>query len=127
MTGSEGLLKLQVCRACGHLQYPDRELCANCLADEVSPQPADDRGRLLSWTLIHASIDPAFRDGAPWRVGAVALNAGPVLIAHLAAELGPSATSVRVTRVNGPDGQAVWLAYPADGHPPKTFRQAAKP
>ncbi len=124
--GSEGSLELQVCSACGHVQYPDRELCANCLADEVPSRPADDRGRLLSWTLIHASIDPVFRDGVPWRVGAVALDAGPILITHLAADVNPSAPGVRVTRVNGPDGRAVWLAYPADGNPPKTLRDAAK-
>ena len=118
--------RLQTCEVCGHVQYPERELCGECLADSLALLPAHDSGRLLSWTLIHASIDPVFRQAEPWRVGAVALDAGPTLIAHLTDDVDPASPRVQITCIDGPDGKAVWLAYPAGGDPPKVFAAAPR-
>ena len=111
-------LELQTCASCGHVQYPNRELCAQCLSDEITPQIVDDRGRLLSWTDIHANLEPVFQTRAPWRIGGVKMACGPVVIAHLAGGELRIGTTVEVARIEDPAGRSVLVAYPADGPVP---------
>lgn len=111
-------LELQTCAICGHVQYPNRELCARCLSDEIAPQAVDNRGRLASWTAVHASLDPLLQERTPWRVGAIALDCGPLVIAYLAVAVDGKAPALEVTRIAGPGGQRVLVAYPVGGSVP---------
>lgn len=77
-----GPLELQVCGNCAVVQYPDREVCRNCLSGELEWQVVDGAGELLSWTRLHASLEPWFQQRLPWIVVSVRLRCGPVVLAH---------------------------------------------
>ena len=80
----QGLLVLPRCRDCETVQYPLREICGNCLGDNLAWEPVPSTGKLISWTRLHASVEPFFREHLPWPVGSAKLDCGPVVIAHLA-------------------------------------------
>lgn len=84
----EGRLTLQTCGDCGTVQYPSREVCRNCLSGALSWAEVATRGRVISTAIVRASLHPAVRERAPWCIGSVLLDAGPVVIAHF----GDSAT-----------------------------------
>lgn len=80
----DGKLTLQVCEACGRSQYPSGDVCRHCLAGELAWSETGGTGRVLSTALVHASLDPSFRERGPWRICSVQLDAGPRVIAFAA-------------------------------------------
>lgn len=80
---AEGRFALHACAACGAFAWPPREICPRCLGPAMRLTGAPDGGRLLSETRAMAPTDPYFRARAPWRVGLVALDCGPVALVHL--------------------------------------------
>ena len=76
-------IALQVCAACGRVNYPAREVCRNCLGDRLEFVEMSGAGRLLAQTTLHVSGDPFFRERLPWRIGSVLLDNGAVVLAHL--------------------------------------------
>lgn len=106
-------LELQVCDDCGHVQYPERELCAVCLSGQLNMQAVSSEGRLLSKTAIHASVEPFFQARSPWSVASVELAAGPVVIAHLASHQASIGQTVEVIRMQDPQGRSVLVAWTA--------------
>lgn len=87
-------IRLQTCAGCGARQYPERDLCRVCLADELRLVDDHGRGRLVAETTLHRSLDPAFASELPLRIGTVALEAGVRLIAFLAPGAAPGDTVV---------------------------------
>jgi uncharacterized OB-fold protein len=74
-SATHGKLALQRCTACGTMQYPPRELCANCLADTLEWRVSDDApGEVMANTVLHHSHEPAFGAMLPMRVGLVRLD-----------------------------------------------------
>jgi len=78
-----GPLRLQRCGACARVNYPPRELCGNCLAQQLRWETVSDTGTVLSHTELHHALEPYYRDHLPWRVASIALDCGPVALAHL--------------------------------------------
>ncbi len=76
-----GAFHLQHCAACRMVQYPPREVCGNCLSDELVWAPVDGAGTVLSHTSLAMSVEPWFQDRLPVNIVLVHLNAGPVLYA----------------------------------------------
>jgi uncharacterized OB-fold protein len=107
------------------VQYPQRGFCGNCLSAQVAPGPVPATGRLLSWTLLHASSDPRFRERGPWRIGLVALDRGPVLFVHLGADVA-TGQQVEVEAVARPSSPSVWLAWKAGEPAPGALRAAVE-
>jgi NADP-dependent 3-hydroxy acid dehydrogenase YdfG/uncharacterized OB-fold protein len=108
-----GRLVLQRCAQCRAITYPPRDICPHCwgeLAWEAVPGAAS----VVAQTTIRATTDLYFRDHLPWRIGTVALDAGPVAIAHLHADLtvGDRA-DIRLMLDKG--GNAALFAIPDDG------------
>lgn len=104
-----GELQLQVCNACGHVNYPSRELCGACLADELGWQVVNGQGTVQSLTELHYSLEEDYAQSLPWRVASVRLDCGPVALAHL----GPSAVlQERVTLrvISDPHGNLMLVA-----------------
>lgn len=95
-----GRFALQVCAACGTVQYPPRQICGKCLADVLEWRDVPDAGTLLAETTLQHSNDLFFRDRLPWRLGVVRMDAGPSLVAHLAEDCR--------------HGQRVWLSLDLD-------------
>jgi uncharacterized OB-fold protein len=75
-------LQLQVCQQCGAVQYPARDVCRACLGGELEAGPVDGHGAIVSWTRLHASLEPLVRDRLPLVIVSVKLAAGPVVLAH---------------------------------------------
>lgn len=107
-----GKLALQHCTACGATQYPPRELCAACLADQLEWRVTDAAGgEVLANTVLHHSHEAAFQDALPLRVGLVRLDPGPTVVCFLA-EGCDAGTRVRITARNDAAGHAVLAATP---------------
>ncbi len=107
---ADGRFVLQVCERCRKVQYPPREVCGGCLSDALSWQQVDPRGRLSSWTGIHASLEPYFRERAPTRIGSVQLDCGPVVLALLTDDGLASGARVRIDNELNESGQSTLVA-----------------
>ena len=79
-----GRFALQTCADCGTVQYPPRQICGRCLGDALEWRDLAPGGTLLAETVLAHSNDLFFRDRLPWRLGVVAADAGPSMVAHLA-------------------------------------------
>ena len=80
---ASGSLTLQKCGQCGRMNYPARELCGRCLADDLHWQSVKDTGLVQSQVQLHYSLEPAYAEHLPWTVASVKLDCGPVILAHL--------------------------------------------
>jgi uncharacterized OB-fold protein len=65
------------------VNYPIRELCGACLADDLHWQALDGEGSVQSLTELHYSLEEDYARHLPWRVASVKLDCGPVALAHL--------------------------------------------
>ena len=116
---AEGRFALQVCRDCATVIYPPREACPSCLSARIPYAPVDDAGTLLAETTVRTSIDPYFRERTPWRVGVVALDCGPSVVAHLhgdAIEGARVRLAIKLDRAGAP----VMIALPQQDTPNMT-------
>jgi len=111
---AEGRFALQVCGACGAVQYPPRDACHACLSVDLHWRDIACGGTVIAETRIHASPDPYFRERLPWRMGSVKLEAGPVALAHLHGEVGRG-DAVRLELRLDRAGQGVLVALPLEG------------
>ena len=116
-----GLFKLQVCSSCSKVQYPPQEFCSHCLADKLSWEQVSPVGKVLSWTITHASTNRFFKGILPVHVGMVKLDCGPVMIAYLAASCLQTGSRVQVTGRPDKSGQCVFFAVPQDTDPKVEF------
>ncbi|WP_394658242.1 SDR family NAD(P)-dependent oxidoreductase [uncultured Novosphingobium sp.] len=116
-----GRFVLQQCADCQAVTYPPRDVCPQCWGDLVwQDQP---RGAtLLAETTIRATTDLYFRQLLPWRIGTVALDAGPTAIAHLSPTLAVGARAeIRLMLDKG--GNAALFALAAGETPDMTDTQ----
>ncbi len=104
----QGRFALPVCRECGAVAYPVRDLCGACLG-ELAWQDVADGGTVLARTVLRASGDVYFRQRLPVRTGLVAMDAGPRVVAFLQDDVQPS-SRVRLALRLDKAGQAVMLA-----------------
>ena len=106
-----GRFALQICADCATVQYPPRQICGRCLGDRLEWRDVPAGGRLLAETTLAHSNDLFFRDRLPWRLGVVASDAGPSMVAHLA---GDCVAGARVRLALGIDraGNAAVTARP---------------
>lgn len=79
----QGQFALQVCSACQAVQYPPRDVCCQCLHDDLPWQPVPNGATVVASSTLHHSNEPYFQEKLPWRIGTVKLDCGPVAIAHL--------------------------------------------
>jgi uncharacterized OB-fold protein len=84
LAAQDGRLTLQVCRDCGRAQYPSGDVCRHCLSGELAWSVKRGTGKVLATAVVHASLDPSFRERGPWRICSVLLDTGPRVIAFAA-------------------------------------------
>jgi uncharacterized OB-fold protein/NAD(P)-dependent dehydrogenase (short-subunit alcohol dehydrogenase family) len=113
---AEGRFALQVCADCGTVQYPPREACVACLSARLPWREVPAGGMVIAATALHISADPYFRQRMPWRIGTVAMDCGPSVIAHLHGDVVTGAR-VRMTLRLDKSGQGVMLAMPGEDTP----------
>lgn len=104
-------MKLPVCNNCGEIQYPVREICGACLADEVTEQEVEVTGILLSQVDLHHSMEPGFLKNLPWSIGTIQVNGGAVMTAHLFGSLS-TGSKVDLQWITDPKGRDVIVAKP---------------
>ena len=85
-------LTLQCCDQCQRVNYPPRELCGNCLADNLQWQQVDNSGVVQSVAQLHYSLETEYAEHLPWTVASIKLDCGPVVLAHLQPDIIPGAT-----------------------------------
>ncbi|WP_442594208.1 SDR family NAD(P)-dependent oxidoreductase [Parapusillimonas sp. JC17] len=123
-----GRFELQVCKECGTVQYPPREVCVHCLSEQLPWQAVNPQGRLLAVTTLHHSNDLYFRERLPWRIGTVQMHAGPSVVAHVHGDCREGA-AVRLALKLDRSGQAVMIALPTEASPnmedDKTLRETS--
>lgn len=78
----ERRLLIQHCRGCGHLQHYPRPMCLDCGRDDLDFVPAEGRGILHSFSMVHRSPDPEAYP-APYTVALVTLAEGPTIFTRL--------------------------------------------
>ncbi len=75
-------LRVQRCDDCGEAFFYPRNVCPACLSDRLTWVPASGRGRLHSFTIVHAGIaTPPLP--LPYVVAIVELDEGPRLMSNL--------------------------------------------
>jgi NAD(P)-dependent dehydrogenase (short-subunit alcohol dehydrogenase family)/uncharacterized OB-fold protein len=107
-----GRFELPVCQQCRAVQYPVREICRNCLSDDLRWEAVSATGVVLSVTTIRHSTDPYFQAHRPLLMGSVLLDAGPVVMARFSGEA--AIAGARITLQNHLDrsGEAILVAVP---------------
>lgn len=103
-------LQLQQCGHCQAVNYPVRDLCGDCLADELCWQPQAGLGKLLAVSALHYSLEPALHSELPITIGSIKLAAGPVVIAYLRQAELAIGDSVEVSIGRDSTGNAVLIA-----------------
>ena len=75
-----GVLTLQRCRACGHVQHPPEEVCEACQETEFGSFESAGRGRVESVTVVHYAAHPDLADQVPYVVALVSVDDAPGLL-----------------------------------------------
>jgi len=75
-------LEGSACSACGGRYFPPRPLCPACKKDTLSPHRFNGRGTLYSFTRV-TQPPRGFASVAPYAVGMVRLDEGPLVTAQL--------------------------------------------
>ncbi|MGC9345347.1 MAG: Zn-ribbon domain-containing OB-fold protein [Candidatus Bathyarchaeales archaeon] len=70
---SQGKLMGGKCRKCGKVHLPPRPLCDKCLSKEFEWTEIPQKGKLLTYTIIHVA-PPQFQQMAPYAVGIIQLE-----------------------------------------------------
>ena len=109
---AQGRFELQVCEACGAVQYPPREACHRCVSPDLRWREQSGAGALLAMTTLAHSNDLFFRERLPWRLGMVQLDCGPSVMVHLHGEVADDAARLRVGARLDRAGQAVLIGFP---------------
>jgi NAD(P)-dependent dehydrogenase (short-subunit alcohol dehydrogenase family)/uncharacterized OB-fold protein len=111
-----GQFRLQVCGSCGSVQYPPRDVCSRCLSAQLRWRDMATSGELIAGSLTFISNSPYFRERAPWRIGTVQLDCGPLVIAHIhraCSNTGPVRVAIMLDRAGAP----VMVATPRQDTP----------
>ena len=111
---ARGALELQVCRDCGSVQYPPREVCRACLSSRLIWRPHDGECELLAETVLRAAQELYFRERLPWRIGIVRLEGGANVVAYVHDSVSPAPCRVRVEAALDRAGQVALVAVPSD-------------
>jgi hypothetical protein len=76
----DGVLLLQHCGDCRHVQYYQQGMCRQCGSEDLSHRAASGRGKVHSFSVVHRAPGPAFKDDVPYAVLLVDLEEGPRMI-----------------------------------------------
>jgi uncharacterized OB-fold protein len=76
----DGVLLLQHCTDCGHMQYYQQAMCRSCGGETLVHRPATGRGKVHSFSVVHRAPGPAFKADLPYAVLLIDLEEGPRMI-----------------------------------------------
>ncbi len=76
-------LRLQRCAACNKYQFPPQSFCRHCSGDSLNWVPVSGRGKVLSYTIVHWSPNPAYAADAPYSLALIQLDEGPRMLTNI--------------------------------------------
>ena len=80
----------------------------------MAEQPIGEAGELLSWTILHMSLEPTIAAHLPLTIASVKLAQGPVIITYFNGQPQHTGQPVKIAPVAGPAGSQVLVARPAE-------------
>ena len=120
---------LQHCQACGCIQYPSREVCRQCLSDDLQwQQTSSDLAIVMSHSQLMHSLEYRYRDRTPWHVLSVQLQAEGAIGTILVHASRPSSVGdvVRLSAVVNEHGTSMFFAVRPDKDAQKEWRKLQK-
>lgn len=75
-----GVLTLQQCRSCSHIQHPPEDVCEACQGFEFAGFESAGRGRVESAVIAHYAVHPLLADRVPYAIVLVSLHDAPGLL-----------------------------------------------
>jgi hypothetical protein len=77
-----GVLTLQQCKACKHIQHPPEDVCESCQSFELGGFASAGKGRIESVAVVTQAVHPLLADRVPYAIVLVSLVDAPgILIA----------------------------------------------
>ena len=106
-----GVLTLQECSACRHVQHPPDDVCERCGSFELGAFASAGHGRIESVAVVTQAVHPALADQVPYAIVLVSVDDAPgILVAGNVAGTAPDAVRI---------GDAVRVVF-ADATDPRT-------
>lgn len=72
-----GVLELQQCRSCAHIQHPPYATCLRCMGVELGFEPVSQEGVIYAYTLMYHTGDQRFAAAVPYASIVVELDGAP--------------------------------------------------
>ena len=66
-----GVLTLQQCERCKHIQHPPDDVCESCQSFELGHFRSAGRGRIESVAVVTQAVHPLLADRVPYAIGDV--------------------------------------------------------
>ncbi|WP_417320599.1 Zn-ribbon domain-containing OB-fold protein [Emcibacter sp.] len=102
-------IKLPVCTSCGKTQYPVREICGECLSEDLKWLDIRAEGELLASVPLYHSLEEFYQERLPWTIGSVRLEDGTVMMVNLGETMEPG-TEVTLRAEEDHKGRTVYRA-----------------
>jgi uncharacterized OB-fold protein len=113
---AEGRLLLRTCDDCGQYIWYPRPFCPFCGSLNTSWAQASGRGTVYTFTVVHRSQVPGFRDALPYVIAYVELEEGPRVMTNIVG-CDPAEVTVgmpvSVVFQDTGEGSAIFLFQPA--------------
>ncbi|MEW5980124.1 MAG: Zn-ribbon domain-containing OB-fold protein [Acidobacteriota bacterium] len=79
----EGKLLVQLCGECGkHIFYP-KLFCPFCLSRNISWVPSSGKGKIYSYTVVHAYQPTEFSQDVPYVIAVITLDEGVRMMSNI--------------------------------------------
>lgn len=76
-------IRVQKCRACGHMEHPPRVQCTACWSDALEWITSAQEGEVYSYTVCHWPTMAEFKADAPYIIAIVELPGGVRLSSNI--------------------------------------------
>ena len=76
-------IRVQKCRACGHMEHPPRPLCTACWSPDLEWTSCGIEGEIYSYTVCHWATMKEFKGDAPYIIAIVQLPGGVRLTTNI--------------------------------------------
>jgi uncharacterized OB-fold protein len=75
-----GVLMLQQCRACQHVQHPPEDICEACQSFELGGFASAGDGRVESVAVVTHAVHPLLADRVPYAIALVSIADAPGIL-----------------------------------------------
>ncbi|MFB9263534.1 Zn-ribbon domain-containing OB-fold protein [Bradyrhizobium erythrophlei] len=76
-------IRVQKCRACGHMEHPPRPLCTACWSPDLEWVSCGLDGEVYSYTVCHWATMKEYKNDTPYIIAIVQLSGGVRLTTNI--------------------------------------------